>query len=295
MIRALNNVQVTYHGVTGWDQGEDLPISSPLVHVHDTTAVPLPSLADTVSQNEALAPIFQALATSKHISVAPELGDALLNSYHCWEILEITDRASFLRDMVLGGPCYSELLLMILYASASRMIDGLTEEQKLAQGDLFVKLAKAYLYKEMEGPTKITTIQSLLLLSSRECALDDISQGWNHAGLAFRMIQDVSLAISNDANEPARDTSRPGVRRRGLEFVPGGASDKRSAFLGGLHMGQVRFETARQVADCSEPYLLHLAANRPYHLVLEAINISSTTSPPLVTTKSRGRHTSCIP
>jgi hypothetical protein len=63
------------------------------------------------------------------------------------------------------------------------MIDGLTEEQKLAQGDLFVKLAKAYLAKEMEGPTKITTIQGLLLLSGRECALGDISQGWNHAGL----------------------------------------------------------------------------------------------------------------
>ena len=165
---------------------------SPVIPVTD--APNLPSLADTVSQNEALAPIFQALATSKHISVAPELGDTLLNSYHCWEIFETTDRASFLRDMVLGGPCYSELLLMILYASASRMIDGLTEEQKLAQGDLFVKLAKAYLYKEMEGPTKITTIQALLLLSSRECALDDISQGWNHAGLAFRMIQDVSRA-----------------------------------------------------------------------------------------------------
>ncbi|RSH80831.1 hypothetical protein EHS25_007000 [Saitozyma podzolica] len=88
--------------------------------------------------------------------------------------------------MVLGGTCFSEFLLMVLYACASRMIDGLTEEQKLAQGDLFVKLAKAYLAKEMEGPTKITTIQGLLLLSGRECALGDISQGWNHAGLATR-------------------------------------------------------------------------------------------------------------
>ena len=117
----------------------------------------------------------------------------MLSAFHCYEVFEITEQASFLRDMVLGGPCYSELLLMVLYASASRMIDGLTEEQKLAQGDLFVKLAKAYLWKEMDGPTKITTIQSLLLLSSRECALGEVSQGWNHAGLAFRMIQDVSV------------------------------------------------------------------------------------------------------
>ena len=188
---------MTYHGVTGLNQGQDVPVSpsQSLGHPGDAVPVfPIRSFADTISQNQTLAPIFKALATSRHISVAPELGDALLNAFHCYEVFEITDQASFLRDMVLGGPCYSELLLMVLYASASRMIDGLTEEQKLSQGDLFIKLAKAYLYKEMEGPSKITTIQALLLLSSRECALGEISQGWNHAGLAFRIIQDVSAA-----------------------------------------------------------------------------------------------------
>jgi hypothetical protein len=186
--------QITYHGITGWDPGQDVPssdwclaTSSSSQHSHTADfplpAHPFPSLSESLSQNQALAPIFQELATSKHISVAPELGDALLNAYHCYQVFEITSRASFLRDMVLGGTCFSEFLLMVLYACASRMIDGLTEEQKLAQGDLFVKLAKAYLAKEMEGPTKITTIQGLLLLSGRECALGDISQGWNHAGL----------------------------------------------------------------------------------------------------------------
>ena len=159
-------------------------------------AFPLPSLAESIAQNQALAPIFQALATSKHISVASDVGDALLKAFTCYEVFEIIEQATFLRDMVLGGPCFSELLLMVIYASASRMIDGLTEEQKLAQGDLFVKLAKAYLWKEMEGPSKVTTVQALLLLSSRECALGEPSQGWNHAGLAFRMIQDVCGAIS---------------------------------------------------------------------------------------------------
>ncbi|GFZ47546.1 hypothetical protein JCM24511_05290 [Saitozyma sp. JCM 24511] len=183
---------ITYHGITGWDPGQDVPssewcLATSSQHSHTADfplpAYPFPSLLESVSQNQALTPIFQALATSKHISVAPELGDALLNAYHCYQVFEITSRAPFLRDMVLGGPCFSEFLLMVLYACASRMIDGLTEEQKLAQGDLFVKLAKAYLAKEMEGPTKITTIQGLLLLSGRECALGDISQGWNHAGL----------------------------------------------------------------------------------------------------------------
>ncbi|ORY30824.1 fungal-specific transcription factor domain-domain-containing protein [Naematelia encephala] len=190
---------VTYYGMTGWNQGPDVPVTSPGSSStrgnisNAPLAIPLPSLAESISQNQALTPLFQTLATSKHISVAPELGDALLNAYHCYQVLELTDQPSFLRDMVLGGPNYSELLLMIIYASASRMIDGLTEEQKLAQGDLFVKLAKAYLVKELEGPSKISTIQALLLLSSRECALGQISQGWNHAGLAFRMIQDLGI------------------------------------------------------------------------------------------------------
>ncbi|ORX35287.1 fungal-specific transcription factor domain-domain-containing protein [Kockovaella imperatae] len=185
---------ITYHGVTALNSGPDVMVSPTLLATQGGgPAVPIPSLAESVSQNQALAPIFQALAASKHISVAPELGDALLSAFHCYEVFEITEHAAFLRDMVLGGPCYSELLLMVLYASASRMIDGLTEEQKLAQGDLFVKLAKAYLWKEMEGPTRITTIQSLLLLSARECALGEVSQGWNHAGLAFRMIQDLGI------------------------------------------------------------------------------------------------------
>ena len=180
--------------MTGWNQGQEVPntrSSTNFLYPHAPTT---PTASSTHSLINAgidltapdLAPIYQALATSKHISVAPNLGDALLSAYFCYQVLEITHQASFLRDMAFGGPCFSEFLLMVLYASASRMIDGLTEEQKLAQGDLFVRLAKTYLTTEMEGPSKITTIQGLLLLSMRECALGDVSQGWNHAGLVRR-------------------------------------------------------------------------------------------------------------
>ena len=183
--------QVTYHGLTGWDRGEDVaatPSAHQLRHQSShnpstSQTLPMASQIDSANHDLALAPIFQALASAKHISVAPELGDALLNAYFCYQLFEITHRSSFLRDMAFGGPCFSEFLLMVIYACASRMIDGLTEVQKLAQGDLFVSLAKAYLSKDLECPTKTTTIQGLLLLSARECALGDVSQGWNHAGL----------------------------------------------------------------------------------------------------------------
>lgn len=131
----------------------------------------------------AFAPIFQALAASKHISVAPKLGDALLEAYFCYQVFNIIQRSTFLRDMALGGPLFSDFLLMCMYASATRMIDGLDMEERRTQGDLFVRLAKEYLARELEGPTKITTIEGLLLLSGRECALGNVSQGWNHAGL----------------------------------------------------------------------------------------------------------------
>ncbi|KAH8897668.1 hypothetical protein GQ53DRAFT_449273 [Thozetella sp. PMI_491] len=144
----------------------------------------------------AMAPILQALATSKHISVAPKLGDALLEAYFCYQVFNIIQRSTFLRDMALEGPMFSEFLLMCMYSSATRMIDGMSMEERQTQGNLFERLAKEYLAQEMEGPSKITTVQGLLLLSGRACALGNVSQGWNHAGLAFRMIEDLGIHLA---------------------------------------------------------------------------------------------------
>ncbi len=146
--------------------------------VSENPRPPAPGMTDP-----ALAPFFQALASAKHISVSPELGDALLNAYFSSQVFNIIQRSTFLRDMALGGPLFSEFLLMAMYATATRRIDGIDVEERKAQCELFDRLAKEYLAKELQGPTKIPTIQGLLLLSGRECAMGDISQGWNHAGL----------------------------------------------------------------------------------------------------------------
>lgn len=163
-----------YHGLTSWSQGPNIPSTS----LPPQTASPSYEITDP-----AFTPILQALATSKHISVAPRLGDTLLEAYFCYQVFNIIQKSVFMRDMALSGPYFSEFLLMSIYASATRMIDGLDMDDKIAQGDLFERLAQEYLAKEMQGPTKITTIQGLLLLSGRECALGNVSQGWNHAGL----------------------------------------------------------------------------------------------------------------
>ncbi|KAH7030573.1 fungal-specific transcription factor domain-containing protein [Microdochium trichocladiopsis] len=118
--------------------------------------------------------------------------------------------------MALGGPMFSEFLLMSMYASASRLVYGMGVDEQRTQGDLFTRLAKEYLAKELDGPTKITTIQGLLLLSARECVLGEISQGWNHAGLAFRMIQDlgVHLAPSEVAGSSSLSLEEQATRDR---------------------------------------------------------------------------------
>ena len=69
------------------------------------------------------------------------------------------------------------------YASANRIIDGMDGQERRTQGDIFARLARDMLTNELEGPSKITTAQGLLLLSERECALGRPSQGWNYAGL----------------------------------------------------------------------------------------------------------------
>jgi hypothetical protein len=165
--------QVVYHGMTGWSHGPEAVVETRL-----------PSPEDPMGMtNSSFAPIFQGLAISKHIFVAPELGDALLNAYFCYQVFNIIQRSTFLRDMALGGPLFSKFLLMAMYASATRMIDGMDDEQRRTQGELFIRLAKQYLAEDMEGPATLTQIQGLLLLSGRECAMGNVGQGWIHAGL----------------------------------------------------------------------------------------------------------------
>ncbi|KAK7989384.1 hypothetical protein PG989_009699 [Apiospora arundinis] len=179
---------VTYHGLTSWIRGPNVASEAP-----PQMSSPIPP---GMTDGPQYARILQALATSKHISVAPRLGDALLDYYFCYSVFNIIERSTFMRDMALGGPMFSEFLLMAMYTSATSKIDGLEQGERITQERLFSRLAKEYLAKEMEGPTKITTIQGLLLLSGRECAIGNVSQGWNHAGLAFRMIHDLGIHLA---------------------------------------------------------------------------------------------------
>lgn len=164
-----------YHGLTGWSEGPQYVQASPGT---SASASAIPGFADPT-----FAPFFQALASHKHISVAPDLGDALLQCFFSYQIFETLHQPIFLRDMALNGPYFSEFLLMAVYAAATRKIDGLSMQDRAVQGELFMKLAKEYLAKDVEKRPTIPLIQGLLLLSSTQLAEGNISGGWLHAGM----------------------------------------------------------------------------------------------------------------
>ncbi|KAL1413689.1 hypothetical protein Q8F55_001469 [Vanrija albida] len=186
-----NSGNIVYHGLTSLTH----PETEGPEDDHRPTEVPGVT-ADGLG-DPAFAPIFQALATSKHVSVSPEIGDALLEVHFCYSapVFCVVTKQQFMRDMALGGPFFSEFLLMTIYASGTRMIDGLGAAERQAQGDLFIRLAREMLAKELAGSSKITTVQGLLLMSARECAVGNASQGWIYAGIAFRLLQDLGIHL----------------------------------------------------------------------------------------------------
>lgn len=73
-------------------------------------------------------------------------------------------------DLALGGPYYSEFLLVSIFALAARHANKNDERFKyLGKGVQFLAKAKELLLREMtEGKPKIPTIQGLLILGGRQ-------------------------------------------------------------------------------------------------------------------------------
>lgn len=101
-------------------------------------------------------------------------------------------------DMALGGPYYSKFLLHCILALSARHLDAESPENEVAQkGEMFLSTAKELLMQEL-GATKprIPTIQGLLILSGRQCAVGKTSEGWLYLGMAIRMMTDLGLHLN---------------------------------------------------------------------------------------------------
>ncbi|KAH7120507.1 putative CHA4 activatory protein [Dactylonectria macrodidyma] len=103
----------------------------------------------------------------------------------------------FFRDMALGGPYFSAFLLNVIYAHAGRHVKP--DDARFVgfdRGEYFLSKAKLLLLDELsrERPS-IPTIQGLLILGGRQCAVGKSSEGRLYTGMAIRMIKDLGLYL----------------------------------------------------------------------------------------------------
>lgn len=110
--------------------------------------------------------------------------------------------------MVMKGPYYSDFLLFVIYSHASRHIQSSDPRYAaLQQGEIFLERAKLLLLDESKKDRPaVPTIQGLLILGGRQCAIGKNSEGWLYTGMAIRMIKDLGLHLASrlptSATEP---------------------------------------------------------------------------------------------
>ncbi|KIW11217.1 hypothetical protein PV08_10517 [Exophiala spinifera] len=128
-----------------------------------------------------------------------ETARILLKIYWTWQapLHNCVYRRSFFRDMVLNGPYFSRFLLYVIYAHASRHIPSTDHRYLLLmQGEPLLDRARLLLVDELKKDRPaIPTIQGLLILGGRQCAVGKSSEGWLYTGMAIRMIQDLGLHL----------------------------------------------------------------------------------------------------
>lgn len=88
-------------------------------------------------------------------------------------------------DMALNGTYYSDFLLMAIFTLAARHLsrqEGDSIDSNM--GEKFFSRAKMLLMDELDNTKpRIPTIQGLLILGGRQCAIGRSSQGWLFTGM----------------------------------------------------------------------------------------------------------------
>jgi hypothetical protein len=91
----------------------------------------------------------------------------------------------FLIDMAFGGQHYSDfLLLCMLSLSARHLAEHDGTFNGVEKGENFLKRARELLLVEMSATKpRLSTIQGLLILGGRQCAMGKNSEGWLYTGM----------------------------------------------------------------------------------------------------------------
>ncbi|KAH7038366.1 fungal-specific transcription factor domain-containing protein, partial [Microdochium trichocladiopsis] len=157
------------------------------------------------SQYDLLDSVWVPLGKTKNMEafgISKEMGSHLLEMYWSWlhPLHNCVYRPVFLMDMALNGPYYSDFLLTCIFALSARHLSRQQGDDEsngaAAIGDRMFRRAKALLLEEMDRPKpRIPTIQGLLILGGRECAMGKSSQGWLFTGMAIRMMVDIGVHL----------------------------------------------------------------------------------------------------
>ncbi|KAI9900107.1 hypothetical protein N3K66_004369 [Trichothecium roseum] len=136
--------------------------------------------------------------------IDPSAAMELLEIYWAWQgpLHNCVYRPCFYRDMALDGPYCSPFLLNVLFAHACRHTKP--TDPRYAQynmGEYFLIKAKQNLVDEFSlTKPRIPTIQGLLILGGRQCAVGKHSEGWLFTGMAIRMLKDLGLHLQSGNN-----------------------------------------------------------------------------------------------
>jgi len=97
------------------------------------------------------------------------------------------------------GPYFNDFLLNVVYAHAWRLayprghVALATNGEIISEELLFAK-AKTLLMVEMDRPTSVPTIQGLIILGGRQCAVGNPSAGFLYTGMVRQRITDQTLS-----------------------------------------------------------------------------------------------------
>ena len=103
--------------------------------------------------------------------------------------------------MALGGPYFSRFLLNVIFAHACRhMPEDDIRFTPFERGETFLRDAMLLSIEEMQqSKPRIPTIQGLLILGGRQCAVGKSSEGWLYTGMVspFSQIKTVPQSRTN--------------------------------------------------------------------------------------------------
>lgn len=190
--------------------GSTLDASGPVIH-QSVTSFFKPSASHVATSELALSPSAEIdgrkarlvqnawqQRSLEDLAETPEPFQYILSNHWCWiqPLFNFVYRPAFTRDMQVMGPYYSHVLMNAILAHSVRWCShDSTIASLLApydNGRVFSRHARTLLFEEIQqGPGKIPTVQTALLLSAQECAAGNRTQAWLYSGLAFRLIEDI--------------------------------------------------------------------------------------------------------